>query len=540
MRTYIFGHKKPDTDSVCSAIAYAYLKNMLGIRAEARILGDLNQETKFVLDYFAIPEPKYLNDVKIQIKNMKYLKDAHINEHTSIEETFNVMQILGVTGLPLVDDNKKLQGYVNLKDICKHLIEDKTDKINTSYENLLRTLNAKKILQFDKDIKGNIVAASDKSKKFKENYELDSNAILIASDHIHILEYAIKSNVKMIILVDNFELPEDLLALAKIHQINIIKTASLINLVIQRIGLSNYISTTCLKYDPITFKTSDYRDDFIDIASKYGHTNYPILDKNNNCSGMLRLIDQNNYEKYNIILVDHNQAIQSVDGIEEANIQEIIDHHNIAPLSTTNPISFRAMPVGCTSTIIYQMFQENDIPIPKNIAGIMLSAIISDTLLFKSPTTTALDKNTALALADIAEIDYKKYGMEMFKAGTSINGMTVKEIFEQDFKTYKIEDSNLGISQVMTLNIDSIIEQQEEYLKLLNDLNTNYNYKVAVMFVTDVIKNGSYIFYNESAKEIISNAYNIKNLEQGMYLPNIVSRKKQCLPKLMNYLQKNN
>ena len=537
MKTYVFGHKRPDTDSVCSAISYAYLKNKLGMDAEARVLGDINLETKFVLNYFDIPEPKYLNDVKIQIKNMKYLKNAYMYENISLEEAFNAMQDLNVTGLPMVNQDKNLKGYVNLKDICRYMIHGDLYSLNTSYDNILKTLDGKSILKFDDEIKGTIITAVYKSQTFMDTVELNSNNILIVGDRLNIMEYAIKSNVKMLIIVGDFKLPAPLLIEASQKKINIINTPNLTYVASSRIRLSNYVSLSCTQKNPIIFKTTDYRDDFISTAEMNNHTNYPVVDRHNHCVGMIRLVDQNNYDKCNCILIDHNQESQSVDGINEANILEVVDHHNIGIFGSNAPISFRAMPVGCTSTIIFQIYNENKVDIPKNIAGIMLSAILSDTLLFKSPTTTDLDIDTAKKLAIIAGVDIEKYGLEMFKAGTSIKGLNVHDIFEQDFKTYKVDNYNVGISQVMTLNIDSINENISEYLDILNNMDT-MDYKVSLMFVTDVIKDGSYIFFNDSAKDIISNAYQLEKLEQGLFLPGVVSRKKQMLPKLLDYLQK--
>lgn len=539
MKTYVIGHKKPDTDSVCSAISYSYLKNVIGLKCEPRVLGDLNKETKFVLKHFNIAEPKYLNDVKVQIRNMKYLKDAYVNQYLSIEEAFNLMHELNVSGLPVVDDNRHLVGYVNLKDICKYLIHGDIYQINTSYDNIVKILNGRELLRFDDNINGSIITAAYSSNNFTENISIDNNTILIVGDRTHILEYAIKAKAKLIILVGDNNLSDDLKTLAASNNVNVISTPDLTFLTNNKIRLSNYIINVLLNIEPITFRTSDYRDDFIDIATRYGHTNYPVLDMSNKCVGMLRFIDQNIYEKCNLILVDHNQEEQSVDGINEANILEVIDHHNLGTIGTNIPISFRTMPVGCTSTIIYQIYKELKVKIPKEIAGLMLSAILSDTLLLKSPTTTNMDKEVANILSEIAGVDIKEYGMQMFKMGTSIEGMDAKEILEQDFKTYKLDNGNIGISQVMTLDIDNIINNKDLYIRLLTDMTKSYNYKISIMFVTDIINNGSYIFYNEGAEDELINAYHLKEIYQGLYMPSVVSRKKQMLPNIMEYYKKN-
>lgn len=537
MKTYIFGHKNPDTDSVCSSIAYAYLKQKLGMDAEPRVLGDLNLETKFVLKYFNVIEPRYLNDVKIQIRNMKYLTNTFINESSSLQEAFNMMHELNITGLPVVDKDKYLKGYINLKDICKYIIDGDMYHLHTSYDNIIKTLNAKQILRFDEEIEGNLIVAAYKSQTFMDSINIDKNTILIVGDRANIMEYAINSCVKMVIVVGDFKISAELLVNASINKVNIITTPNLTYESSNKIRLANYVYLSCNQKEPITFNINDYRDEFISVAEKSNHTNYPVVTTNNKCLGMIRLVDQNDYDKCNCILVDHNQDNQSVDGISEANILEVIDHHSINNFNSNLPISFRVMPVGCCSTIIYQMYQENNIEIPISIAGLMLSAILSDTLLLKSPTTTSLDRKTANKLSEIANIDIEKFGIEMFKAGTKIDDMDVKDIFEQDFKTYKVDNYNIGISQIMTLNIDSILNKKAEYHKLLEDMK-NFNYRVCLLFVTDVIKNGSYIFYNEGSREVLINAYQLDNLEQGMFLEGIVSRKKQMIPKILDYLQK--
>ena len=537
--TYVIGHKKPDTDSVCASISYSYLKNKLGWTTEPRVLGNINKETKFVLDYFKVEEPHYLNDVKVQIKNMSYLKDAYINEHTSIAKTFEELQKLGVTGLPLVDENNKLKGYINVKEMAKNIIEGDIYELNTSYANILEVLNGKEILKFDDEIKGEIIAAAYKSKTFTEGIELNNNNILIVADRQYIIDYAIDCGVKLIIIVGDRTFPEELLEKAASKKVNVISTPDSTYVTANRMKLCNYIETTNINPTPVKFTDSDYRDNFVSISNKYGHTNYPIVNQDNTCVGMLRLIDQNNYEKYKVILVDHNQPIQSVDGLEEAEIMEIIDHHNLGNLGTQIPIQFRSMPVGCTCTLIYQIYKENNVEIPANIAGLMLSAILSDTLLLKSPTTTDMDVEVARKLAAIANLDIQEYGMAMLKAGSSIAGMTIPEIVEQDFKTFKLGETSIGIGQVMTLDFDEIAKDMPKYIAHLDDMCVKNNYKLAVLFVTDAVRNGSYLLYSTGVDNIIGDAYKISDVKEGTYLPDMVSRKKQMYPALAAVISNN-
>lgn len=537
--TYVIGHKKPDTDSVCASISYSYLKNKLGWTTEPRVLGNINKETKFALDYFKVEEPKYLNDVKVQIKNMSYLKDAYINEHTSIAKTFEELQRLGVTGLPLVDENNKLKGYINVKEMAKNIIQGDIYELNTSYQNILEVLKGKEVLKFDDEIKGEIIAAAYKSKTFTEGIELNHNNILIVADRQYIIDYAIDCGVKLIIIVGDRTFPEELIEKAREKQVNVISTPDSTYVTANRMKLCNYIETININPNPVKFTDSDYRDDFITISNKLGHTNYPIVNQDNTCVGMLRLIDQNNYEKYNVILVDHNQPAQSVDGLEEANIMEIIDHHNLGNLGTQIPIQFRSMPVGCTCTLIYQIYKENNIEIPENIAGLMLSAILSDTLLLKSPTTTDMDVEVARKLAAIANLDIQEYGMAMLKAGSSIAGMSISEIVEEDFKTFKLGETSIGIGQVMTLDFEEIAKDMPKYIAHLDEMCVKNNYKLAVLFVTDAVKNGSYLLYSTGSEAVVAEAYKIKEAAEGTYLPDMVSRKKQMYPALAAVISAN-
>lgn len=531
--TYIFGHKTPDTDSVCASISLSYLKNKLGLKTEPRVLGTLNKETEFVLDYFKIPEPEFLNDVKIQIKNMHYNKEAMIEEEVSIFEAYRYLVSLGVTGLPLVNKNKKLTGYVNVKEISKYLIDGDLSYLHTSYDNILDTLNASEVLRFDEEIEGYILAAAYKSETFINRVRLDKDNILIVGDRYKIQEYAIKSGIKLVILVNNVILSDSLIELAKENKVNIVSVPMGTFKTSNMIKLCNYVKLININPNPITFKNSDYRNDFIDVSSKLGHTNYPIVNKKNICLGMMQLVDVNNFERKQVILVDHNQQAQSVDGIEEAEIMEVIDHHNLGTIGTSIPINFRSMPVGCTCTIIYKLYQEAGIEIPKDIAGIMLSAILSDTLLFKSPTCTRVDVEVGEKLSKIARLDIQEYGTKMFKAASSVAGMSVEEIIHSDMKTFKYSDSTLAIGQVMTMDFDEISKRQDEFIDGLNTMCKFGNYKIALLFVTDIIKNGSYLFFNEEAKEIVEDAYGIEDIKQGVYLDGVVSRKKQMLPPLL-------
>ena len=536
MTTFIFGHKNPDTDSVCSSIALSYLKNETGGKTAPKVLGNINNETKFALDFFKVPVPSYLNDVRVRIKNIKYDKKAYISEEKSINEAFKVMQHQNITAIPLIDDKKKLTGYVTLKEIAKYLINGNKEIVHTTLDNIIETLNAKVITKFDEYISGDILIAGLQSKTIQQEIDLSPHDILIVGDRYKVLDYAIESHVRLIILPLNVNLDKKIIKKAEKNKVNIIASELDSFQIANKILLSNFVKSINLNKSPITINNEDYYTEFKNMTHRVNHSNYPVVNNKGECLGLIKLTGPNEYEKQKVILVDHNNFAQSVDGLDEANILEIIDHHNIGDIGTSLPINFRSKPVGCTSTMIYEMYKEQHIPIPKNMAGLMLSAILSDTLLLTSPTTTEDDKFAAVKLANIAKVDIDKYGMEMLKASSSIEGKSVEELIKTDFKSYVVGDKLLGISQIMTMDIEKIEENIDAYIAKLNEM-VEAQYTIVTIFITDIIKNGSYVIYNDAAAGIIQDSFGLKSIHQCMFLPKIVSRKKQIQPNIISVLE---
>ena len=535
--TYIFGHKRPDTDSICASISLSYLKNKLGIKAEPMSLGEINKETKFVLDYFNVKQPKYLNDVKLQIKNIEYKKNCYLYSKESINTCFNYMNQNDLTGIPIIDNNKKLIGLVTLKELAKELIQGNFTHLKTSYKNIIDTLSGEEVLKFDDEIEGNIMAAAFRSTTFIENIKISNNDILIIGDRNNILEYIIKSKAKLIILVGNGELSTNNYELAKKNKVNIIKTHYDTYHTTKLIGLSNYIENVSFP-SPTYIEETEYYSTFKEISNKTKHTNYPVVNKKGECLGLLPLTLSNLKQPKKVILVDHNEREQSVDGLEEAVIVEVVDHHKLGTVATNQPINFRNMAVGSSNTIIFNLFKENKIIIPSNIAGIMLSGILSDTLILKSPTTTKLDIEAVNELSLLANINYQDYGYKMFKAGSSLEGIDKEDIIYQDFKNFSYNNDKIGVGQVFTTDVDYILNNKEEYVNLINKIVQDKDYKIVLLFITDIIKNGSYVLYNESAAKIIMESYNLNKINQGFYLKDIVSRKKQMIPPILETLEK--
>ena len=323
---YIFGHKKPDTDSVTSSIALSYLKNKTGLKTRPMILGNINKETEFVLNYFNIDIPEYLEDVKLQLKDINYYKDCFVNEYDSISKTYNYMSSKNITGVPIVDNNNKLIGLLTSKMIGSELINGQFTKLNTSYDNILEVLKGEEVLRFDDEISGDIIAASFKSTTILNTLEFRNNTIMIIGDRHSIIEAAVNSKIKLIIIVGNQEIKEEHLSIAKENKVNIIRTHYDTFHTAKLINLSNYVNNLISNTRNISFNENDYYDDFKEKSIKLGHNNYPVVNDNGVCLGLIRITDIKIMNRKQVILVDHNDSNQSVEGLDEADILEIIDH----------------------------------------------------------------------------------------------------------------------------------------------------------------------------------------------------------------------
>ena len=535
-KTLIFGHKKPDTDSVMSAIGLSYLKNQLGLDTEARVLGDLNKETKYALEYFNIKEPRYLNDVKLQLKDVKYHKGFYLKETDSIYDGYQAMLKEGLTGLPVVREDLSFEGLITLKDLSHVMINENGEDLDTSYDNICHVLKGEEVLRCSDEIKGKLIVAAYRSTTFMSNVSLDSSDILIVGDRHSVIEYAVTSGVKLIILTNGSYIKDEHIEIAKNNGVNIIRTPYDTYKASKQISLTNYIKTMIRVYNPTKFIESDFVSDVIDINNKLKHTNYPVVDKNNKCLGLLRITDLSEYNPKKVILVDHNEKLQSVDGLDEAEILEIIDHHNLGSITTNNPINFRNMAVGSTSTIVYYLFKEKNIDIPRDIAGALISGILSDTLILKSPTATDKDRDAVMALSNIISINYEDYGMNLLKAGTSLEGMSREDVLYNDYKLYSVNDKNFAIGQFFTMNFESINKEIDEYVKVLDKVAESNNYTLVALYVTDIIKNGSYVIFNTKGKNIMEIAY-LDGIEEGYFVRGCVSRKKHVVPQIMSILE---
>ena len=537
-KVYVFGHQKPDTDSVAASISAAYLMNQKYKEYEfvPRILGKISKETSFILNRFNIDTPEFLNDVKLKVKNIGYRKDFYIHEDNSIKDAYDFITEHSTSGVPVVDYELKVKSVITLKDIAKLLVNLSTS-LDTTMENILKAINGKIVNKVDNLIVGNIFLTSYRSTTFKEKEVLTQDDIVVTGDRHSIIEQAVNSKVKMIILTNGNYMKEEHLNLAIRNEINVIKTDLSIFEVIELLKLSNSLKAY-KGNDVVCLYENDFSERIEELEKKYNYTNLPVVDKDDKCLGLLRYNETFDINKVKVLLVDHNEKNQSVEGLDEADIIEIIDHHKMGNLSTDKPINLRCMTLGSTCTILYSMYKEQHINIPDDIKGIMLSAILSDTLCLKSPTTTKIDEKVVHELAKALDINYEEYALEMFKEGSDLSDKDPEDIVTQDFKRFTMDDHLIGVGQVFVTGMDAIKEKQPFLKDALESVKKAGDFYATTLFVTDILTSTSYLYYTDSFKEVLEKAFKIEELEQGYSLKDVVSRKKQIIPKIMEVYKK--
>lgn len=549
-KVWVVGHKNPDTDSICAAITYANLKNVLEERnhsdAERTVYlpmraGNISAETNFVLDYFNVKAPELITDVGTQIRDIHIRKTEGVSGHISMKKAWEMMKILNVVTLPVVNAKNKLEGVIVTGDIATSYMDVYDSAVlsraRTQYRNIIETLQGKLVTgnEHGHFVKGKVVVGVGTPEVLASNVESDDLVIIGDREESQLL--CIESNCSCLIVTNGFEISPEVIEAADLKDVVIISTpydsftaARLIN---QSIPIKFFMT----KENLICYELDDLVDEVKDSVSKIRHRDFPILDENQNYVGMFSRRNLMNAKKKKLILVDHNEKSQAVTNIDEAEILEIIDHHRLGSLETMSPVYFRNQPLGCTATIIYQMYQEQGVEIEKNIAGLLCSAIISDTLMFRSPTCTNLDKEVANKLAQIAGIDVKEFAQDMFEAGSDFSNKTEKEILNQDFKIFHSGDTDFGVSQISAMSRQEL-DKVEERIRPEMELMLGEK-KLDMMFVmlTDIFNESTYLTYNgDGASSLAAEAFGCAESEDGLTLKGVVSRKKQLIPALINTL----
>jgi manganese-dependent inorganic pyrophosphatase len=539
---YVTGHKNPDSDSICAAISYAEFKNETGNTSVLALRqGEINRETQFILDYFEVEKPTLLTTMKTQVSDLEYDKISPVQPNISLKMAWSIMKNNNVKTLSVVDDNGKLKGVVSVSNLTSTYMDIWDNKIlaksNTKIENILDTLSAKSIFlhEADPSFPGKIVIAAMLPTSAEDH--IDEGDVVICGDRKDTQEMIINSKISLMIVSGNHPVSDEIVQSAKKAGCSIISTPydsfTASRLIVQSIPIS-YVMVSS---DILKFNTTDYVEDIKDIMLKTRFRSYPIVDSNNKVVGGVSRYHLISQIKKKVILVDHNERSQSIDGLEDAEILEVIDHHRIADIQTGSPIYFRNQPVGSSSTIIASIFFENGICPSKKIAGILSGAIISDTLMFRSPTTTSTDREILKRLSEITGIDPEEFATKMFKAGTSLEGKTVSEIFNQDYKMFTLSNYKIGVSQVTTMDIDGFASMKSEMLDYMNKKVKDEGFNFILLLLTDILKGGSQIFAAGPNKEIVSKAFNVTLVEDSAYAPGLLSRKKQVIPPLTTVIE---
>lgn len=544
-KIYVIGHRNPDTDSICSALAYANLKNQVSdgeFEYEACRAGNVNGETKFVLKHFGVKAPEYVNDMRPRVTDININRIEGVEENSSIKEAGDRMRQIQQVSLPVLRD-RELKGIITISDVA-HADMDVFDneilaKAKTPYKNLISVLNGEMLIGSEEGtIESGKLSVSAASIETMSEFIKPGDVVILAN-RSDVQKAVIEIGAQCIIACMGTNIDQDVLDLAKEKGCRVIATgydtfiAS--RLICQAIPVS-YAMTPESELD--TFSINDFVDDVKEEMTKKRFRYFPVLDADNKFVGLVsrrRLLE---IDKKRLILVDHNEVSQAVEGLEECEIQEIIDHHRIGSLETMSPVYFRNQPVGCTATIVTQMYREQGVEITKPIAGLLCSAILSDTLMFRSPTCTPVDEQIARELAKIAGIEIEDYAKQMFRAGSDLKGKAADEIFYQDYKKFTANDVTFGVGQITSLDQSELDEIKEKILPYMESVRKEQGLNMVFFMLTNILEETTYLaMTGEESKEVIENAFQTETDGQIAVLPGVMSRKKQLIPNVLNIIQ---
>ena len=544
-KTIVIGHKNPDTDSICSAICYARLKReVTGREYEPGRAGHISEETQFVLNYFGVEAPRLVENVKTQVKDIDIRETKGVDRSISLKKAWNLMQDANVVTLPAVNPWGALEGLITVGDITKSYMNvyDSSilSKAKTQYSNIIETLEGALVVGNEMEYfqEGKVLVAAANPDMME--YYISPHDLVILGNRYESQLCAIEMEADCIIVCEGAAVSMTIRKLAQERGCTVMTTpydtytaARLIN---QSMPISYFMRTENL----ITFEDTDYIDEIKDVMTSKRHRDFPILDKDGRYKGMISRRNLLGAKGKQIVLVDHNERNQAVEGIENAEILEIIDHHKLGTVETISPVFFRNQPVGCTATIIYQMYNENNIPIDKATAGLLCSAIISDTLLFRSPTCTQIDQLAALALAKQAGIQIDQYAADMFAAGSNLRGKSDEEIFYQDFKRFSAGKVSFGVAQISSLNAEELTGLKERMIPYLKQAREEHKVDMLFFMLTNILTESTELLCEGTrAARLILGALQLDtedgnaSADESVGLNGVVSRKKQLIPAIM-------
>ena len=529
---YVIGHRNPDTDSICSAVGYAHLKQAMGFNAIAARAGKVNKETKFALEYFHVEQPLLIPDLYPRVKDIAMDCKIVVRQHDTLRNLGEVLRENDLRSIPVTDSKGILVGIVSVSDLAKRYFQElgmtNLSDMRVRYRDIIRATDSNVLVSGEEGetIKGQIrIAAGSMEtihKLIKEN-----DIVLIGDRHTETILSCIQQGISCLIVTGDGRVPVEALEARGVFVLSTpYDTYTVARLINQCVPVRRIMHD-----NPVCFKPLDLLSDIKGTMEETNFRNYPVIE-NGRIVGLVsrdRLVVS---EPAQVILVDHNERNQAVEGIEEAKIIEIIDHHRFGGISTSEPIYTHAEPVGCTATIISNMHWQNDIDIPPSIAGLLLSAIISDTVLFKSPTCTPKDKAAAERLADIANVDLNTYGLEMLKAGSSTGNMSPMEIVRNDLKEFTIGAYRVIVSQTSVMDTKEIMAKEDELLTAMKAICDTEGFDLSLVMITDILEEATYLLFTGSPRTLIGEAFRKDTSGTHLYLPGVMSRKKQIIPPL--------
>ena len=539
-KAFVIGHKNPDTDSICSAIAYAALKNNLDTETKfvAKRAGEVNNETKYVLDFFGVETPEFIAHVGTQVKDVTIKPTPVLDQELSLKNAWTTMRDIQESTMPIVE-NGELKGIISVKDIATANMDINETKIlamsRTKYTNVLDAIDGTMIVGDPEDeiTKGKILIGAA-NPDLMENY-VEEGDLLLTGNRFENQLCGIEMKAGCIIVCTGSPISKTIQKLARENNCKVISTPHDTYMTARLISQSAPVRYFMKKDNLITFSSEDFISDIKGTMAKIRHRDFPVLNREGHYCGMLSRRSLLEMDNKKIIMVDHNETSQAVDGIEEAEILEIIDHHRIGSMETTLPVYFRNQPVGCTGTIVYEMYQENDVELDAKMAGLLCSAILSDTLMFRSPTCTAKDKKAAEALAKIAGIEIQDHAEKMFRAGSSLADKTPEEIFYQDFKKFSGNDKNFGAGQISSMD-QTELEQLRPQIAAYMESVVKKDEMLFFLLTNILTESSDLVFVGEGSKEVAEAAFGPAQ-ENWVHVPGMVSRKKQFVPGILSALQ---
>lgn len=543
-RVYIIGHKNPDTDSICSAIAYADIKNRTTsgkVKYVARRAGQINEETQYVLNRFGIEAPPYLGNVGTQVKDMDIRTSPDVNKHMPVRNAWNLMRENGIVTLPIKDENGTLEGLITIGDIAQSLMcaDNYTlGKARTQYLQIAQTLDARVVAGDEEGYfeNGKVLVGALHPDRMKEYIGAGDLVILGNREEDHLK--ALEEKASCLVICLDSEVSERVLKVARQQKVTIIVTPFDTFTVARTINQSIPLRYLMRTENLVTFHTEDFTDSIQDVMVKNRHRAFPVISKHGKCIGTISRRNFLGMHKKEVILVDHNERSQAVDNIDSAQILEIIDHHKLGNIETMGPVMFRNLPVGCTGTIMYQMYNEARLEITPQIAGLLCAAIISDTLMFRSPTCTIHDKMAAGALALIADIEIESFAKEMFHAGSSLKDKSSEEIFYQDYKKFISGEQTFGVGQISSMEAEELGRIKEKLIPFMKSEYGRNGVSSVYFMLTNILEESTeLIFYGENCDNLLEEAFHVKAQNRSVILPGVVSRKKQLIPALMEAMQ---